>query len=50
MFVDACGVSCVLPREEDAVLVGSAITAATAAGLYNSIEEAMKQMTETESN
>jgi FGGY-family pentulose kinase len=41
---DATGCKIVLPRESEAVLLGSAILAATAAGLHPSIYEAMKHM------
>ena len=41
---DATGLTLVLPREPEAVLLGSAILAATAAGIYPSIYTAMQSM------
>jgi FGGY-family pentulose kinase len=42
---DANACVCYLPRESDGVLLGSAIAAATAAGLYPSLTDAMRHMT-----
>src|SRR5204862_5547473 len=41
---DATGCTIVLPREPEAVLLGSAVLAATAAGLYPDIYAAMQGM------
>jgi FGGY-family pentulose kinase len=42
---DACGCRIVLPREPEAVLLGSAILAAVAAGTYRDVVTAMANMT-----
>jgi ribulose kinase len=42
---DATGCVCFLPRENDGVLLGAAITAATAACIYPSLIDAMARMT-----
>lgn len=41
---DVTGFPCVLPRESESVLVGSAILGACASGDFSSIQEAMKSM------
>jgi FGGY-family pentulose kinase len=41
---DATGCTIILPREPEAVLLGSAVLAATAAGIYGDIYEAMQRM------
>lgn len=41
---DATGLTIVLPREQEAVLLGSAMLAATAAGIYHSLTAAMQAM------
>lgn len=41
---DATGLRLVLPREAEAVLLGAAILAASAAGIYSSVTEAMQEM------
>jgi len=46
---DATGTTIVLPREPEAVLLGSAVLAATAAGFYPNIYEAMKSMSGADS-
>jgi len=45
---DATGTTIVLPREPEAVLLGSAVLAATGAGLYPNIYAAMKAMSGAE--
>ncbi len=42
---DALGVPVVLPAEPDAVLLGAAMVGATAAGLHDSLDSAMTEMT-----
>jgi ribulose kinase len=41
---DATGLSLVLPQEPEAVLLGAAILAANAAGIYGCVPDAMKAM------
>ncbi len=45
---DATGLTLILPREPEAVLLGAAILAATASGAYASVPLAMKAMSATE--
>ncbi|XP_001639007.3 FGGY carbohydrate kinase domain-containing protein [Nematostella vectensis] len=45
VHADITGMPCVLPREEDSVLVGSGILGACAARDFSSLQEAMKAMT-----
>ncbi|KAL9950985.1 hypothetical protein ACROYT_G043569 [Oculina patagonica] len=44
IHADVTGFPCVLPRESESVLVGSAILGACASGDFSSIQEAMKNM------
>jgi ribulose kinase len=44
LYADATGCDVVLPREADAVLLGSAVNAAAAAGLYPDLEAAGRAM------
>ena len=44
---DATGLTLILPKESEAVLLGSAVLAATASGLYPDIYEAMQSMSKT---
>src|SRR5690625_2436083 len=44
---DICGCKLVLPKEQEAVLLGSAVLGGVASGFYSSIEEAMKKMNNT---
>lgn len=41
---DVTGLPCVLPRESESVLVGSAILGACASGVFSSVQDAMKSM------
>ncbi|HLV82128.1 MAG TPA: FGGY-family carbohydrate kinase [Chthonomonadaceae bacterium] len=43
-FADATGLTLILPREQEAVLLGAAMLAATAAGLYRDVPAAMQGM------
>src|SRR5690625_5329373 len=44
---DICGCTLVLPKEQEAVLLGSAVLGSVASGFYSSIEEAMANMNQT---
>ena len=44
LYADATGLEVVLPREPDAVLLGSAVNAATACGLYPDLGQAGRAM------
>lgn len=41
---DICGCKIILPKESEAVLLGSAVLASVAAGTYSSVKEAMSSM------
>ncbi len=45
LYADATGCSVVLPEEEDSVLLGTAMVAAAAAGVYDSLSAAASAMT-----
>ncbi len=45
LYADATGCSVLLPEEEDSVLLGTAMVAATAAGVYDSVAAAARAMT-----
>jgi ribulose kinase len=47
LYADATGCKLVVPAEEDAVLLGAAIVAASAAGLYEDLGEAAGTMAKT---
>lgn len=44
---DICGCTLVLPKEQEAVLLGSAVLGSVASGFYSTIEEAMANMNQT---
>ena len=45
LYADATGCAVLLPEEEDSVLLGTAVVAAAAAGLYDSVSNAARAMT-----